>query len=64
MPMLLVERAKLKGRPMTLLHESPDGDARGIVNIAPEKEIKEIEIEIRKLANKLSSDTGNLPPIR
>jgi hypothetical protein len=37
MPMPLVERAKLKARPMTLLHESPYGDAQGIVNIAPEK---------------------------
>jgi hypothetical protein len=48
-PRPLLERAKLKARLATLLRESLDDDARGIVNIAREKEIK-------KLANKLRSD--------
>ena len=48
-PMPLVERAKLKARLVTLLRESLYDDAKGIVNIAREKEIK-------KLANKLRRD--------
>lgn len=45
-PKPLLERAKLKARLATLLYESLYDDAKGIVNIAREK-------EIRKLANKL-----------
>ena len=48
-PRPLLERAKLKARLLTLLHDSLFDDARGIVNIEREK-------EIRKLANKLKSD--------
>ncbi len=48
-PPRLVERAKLKARLLTLLRESLFDDAKGIVNIAREKEIK-------KLANKLRSN--------
>jgi hypothetical protein len=51
-PRPLLERAKLKARLATLLHESLYDDAKGIVNIAREKEIK-------KLANKLGSDRGD-----
>lgn len=51
-PTPLIERAKLKARLVTLLRESLYDDAKGIVNIGREKEIK-------KLANKLSSDKGN-----
>ena len=42
----LVARAKVKARLVTLLRDSLSDDAKGIVNIAREKEIK-------KLANKL-----------
>ena len=42
-------RAKLKSRLINLLHESLHDDAKGIVNIAREKEIK-------KLASKLKKD--------
>jgi hypothetical protein len=53
MPLVpLVERAKLKARLMTFLRENLYDDAQGIVNTAPEK-------EIRELANKPSSDKGN-----
>jgi hypothetical protein len=45
----LVARAKVKTRLVTLLRDSLCDDAKGIVNIAREKEIK-------KLANKLRSD--------
>jgi hypothetical protein len=45
----LLERAKVKARLLTLLHDSLYDDARGIVNIEREK-------EIRKLANKLKND--------
>jgi hypothetical protein len=45
-PLPILERAKLKIRLMTLLRESLYDDAKGIVNITREK-------EIRKLANKL-----------
>jgi hypothetical protein len=48
-PRPLLERAKLKARLLTLLHDSLYDDAKGIVNIEREK-------EIRKLANKLKSD--------
>ena len=44
----LLERAKVKARLAALLRESLYDDAKGIVNIAREKEIK-------KLANKLRS---------
>ena len=47
-PSPLAQRAKLKVRLVTLLRESLYDDAKGIVNIAREKEIK-------KLANKLRS---------
>jgi hypothetical protein len=45
----LVDRAKLKARLATLLYDSLSDDAKGIVNIAWEK-------EIRKLANKLGRE--------
>jgi hypothetical protein len=45
-PNTLVERAKVKARLLTLLRDSLSDDARGIVNIAREK-------EIRKLASRL-----------
>jgi hypothetical protein len=45
-PASLVERAKVKARLATLLRDSLYDDAKGIVNIARENEIK-------KLANKL-----------
>lgn len=48
-PRPLLERAKVKARLLTLLHDSLYDDARGIVNIEREK-------EIRKLASKLKSD--------
>ena len=48
-PRPLLERAKLKARLAALLHESLYDDAKGIVNIAREK-------EIRKLASKLRSN--------
>ncbi len=51
-PPRLVERAKLKARLLTLLRESLFDDAKGIVNIAREKEIK-------KLANKLRSNNSD-----
>jgi hypothetical protein len=44
-----VPRAKLKARLITLLRESLYDDAKGIVNIPREREIKNI-------ANKLRSD--------
>ncbi len=47
-PQPLVERAKLKSRLATLLRDSLYDDARGVVSIEREK-------EIRKLANKLGS---------
>ena len=47
-PRPLVEHAKLKARLLTLLRDSLYDDAKGIVNIAREKEIK-------KLASKLKS---------
>lgn len=47
-PQDLVQRAKLKLRLMNLLQESLLDDAKGIVNIAREKEIK-------KLADKLKN---------
>lgn len=43
---MIAERAKTKARLLTLLRDSLYDDAKGIVNIAREKEIK-------KLANKL-----------
>ena len=43
------ERAKLKERPYNALRESLFDDAKGIVNIAREKEIKE-------LANRLKNE--------
>jgi hypothetical protein len=49
-PYRLLERARLKIRLLTLLRDSLYDDARGVVNIAREK-------EIRKLANKLKSET-------
>jgi hypothetical protein len=48
-PPPLVDRAKLKARLVTLLRDSLFDDAKGIVNIAREK-------EIRKLANKLGRE--------
>jgi NhaP-type Na+/H+ or K+/H+ antiporter len=47
-PAPIVERAKIKARLMNLLRESLFDDAKGIVNIAREK-------EIRKLASKLKN---------
>jgi hypothetical protein len=48
-PRAMAERAKLKARLMNLPRESLYDDAKGVVNIAREK-------EIRKLANKLKND--------
>lgn len=48
-PRPFVERAKLKARLLTLLRESLYDDAKGIVNIKREKEIK-------SLANRLKDD--------
>jgi hypothetical protein len=48
-PRHLFERTKLKARLLILLHDSLSDDARGIVNIEREK-------EIRKLANKLKNE--------
>jgi hypothetical protein len=47
-PSRFLKRAKVKARLLTLLRESLYDDARGVVNIAREK-------EIRKLANKLKN---------
>lgn len=49
-PAQLVERARLKARLFILLQGSLYDDAKGIINIAPEK-------EIRKLANKLKTNS-------
>jgi hypothetical protein len=51
-PRPLAERAKVKARLLTLLRDSLYDDAKGIVNIAREKEIK-------KLADKLRRDRGD-----
>ncbi len=48
-PNRLLEKAKLKVRLLMLLRDSLYDDARGVVNIAREKEIK-------KLANKLKNE--------
>lgn len=48
-PRAIAERARLKARLANLLRESLFDDAKGIVNIAREKEIK-------KLANKLKKE--------
>ena len=48
-PQRVAERAKLKARLLNLLRESLFDDAKGIVNIAREREIK-------KLASKLSGN--------
>ena len=48
-PKPIAERAKLKVRLLNLLRESLFDDAKGVVNIAREKEIK-------RLANKLKSN--------
>jgi hypothetical protein len=50
LPARLAPRAKLKARLINLLRESLYDDAKGIVNIQREKEIKNI-------ANKLRNDT-------
>jgi hypothetical protein len=51
-PPAIIQRAKLKARLLNLLRDSLFDDAAGIVNIAREKEIK-------KLANKLKSASGD-----
>ena len=51
-PPRVAERAKLKARLLTLLRDSLYDDAKGIVNIAREKEIK-------KLASKLRSNRSD-----
>jgi len=48
----VAEHAKLKARPLTPLLDSLYDDAKGILNIAREKEIK-------KLANKLRSNRSD-----
>jgi hypothetical protein len=48
----LLEHAKLKARLLNLLRESLNDDARGIVNVGREQEIK-------KLAGKLKNDRQN-----
>jgi hypothetical protein len=47
-PPSLVERAKLKVRLANLLRESLYDDAKGIVNIAREKEIKRLADKLRR----------------
>jgi hypothetical protein len=42
------ERAKLKARLLDLLHESLYDDAKGILNVEREKEIKKISNKLRK----------------
>jgi hypothetical protein len=51
-PPTILERAKLKARLLNLLRESLNDDAKGIVNMAREN-------EIRKLAVKLKNDWRN-----
>ena len=51
-PPRVAKHAKLKARLLTLLRDSLYDDAKGIVNIAREKEIK-------KLANRLRSDRSD-----
>ena len=51
-PSPIAERARLKARLLILLRESLNDDASGIVNIAPENEIK-------KLAGKIKHDWSN-----
>jgi hypothetical protein len=51
-PPQLVARARVKVKLLTLLRESLYDDARGVVNIAREK-------EIRKLANKLKNESND-----
>ena len=47
-PHPFAERAKLKARLSNLLRESLYDDAKGIVNIAREKEIRELASKLRK----------------
>ena len=47
-PHALYERAKLKARLSTLLHDSLYDDAKGIVNVEREREIKKLANELRK----------------
>ena len=42
------ERAKLKARLLDLLHESLHDDAKGILNVEREKEIRKISNQLRK----------------
>jgi hypothetical protein len=51
-PVAVAERAKVKARLLNLLRDSLFDDAKGIVNIAREN-------EIRKLANKLRGERKN-----
>jgi hypothetical protein len=47
MPRSAVERAKLKVRLISLLRDSLYDDAKGIVNIAREREIKKLANELK-----------------
>ena len=47
-PPAFAERAKLKARLSNILRESLFDDAKGIVNIAREKEIKDLASKLRK----------------
>lgn len=47
-PRSVIERAKLKVRLLNLLRESLYDDAKGIVNIAREKEIKKLASKLKK----------------
>ncbi len=54
-PKPLAERAKLKARLLTILRESLYDDAKGIVNVEREREIK-------NLANKLKDERAHEMP--
>ena len=51
-PVAVAKRAKLKARLLNLLRESLFDDAKGVVNVSRER-------EIRKLANQLKNDRSN-----
>ena len=50
-PLQLFDGAKLKARLATLLRESLDDDAHGILDVAREKEIKKLADKLRNLKN-------------
>jgi hypothetical protein len=50
-PSPIAERAKVKARLLTLLRDSLYDDAKGIVNIAREKEIRKLASKLRNRAD-------------